>query len=64
MFYNILFPENALLYQNLIVAAGLSSNDFARRFGTVYVFNITIGTVLHSMPVAHTFAFHNLITRH
>jgi len=59
--YIILVPEIILLYQNIIlVAIGFSSNGYARRFGIVYALNVTIGIVLHNLPFAHTFAFHNL----
>jgi len=64
MMYDILVPENVLLYQNLIAVFCFSSNGYARRSGTADALNITIGTVLHSLLVAHTFAFHNLITHH
>ena len=64
MIYIILVPEIVLLYQNVIAAIGFSSNGYARRFGTVYPLHVMIGTVLHNLPVAHAFAFHNLITHH
>jgi len=60
MIYNILVPETVFLYQNIIVAIGFSSNGYARRFGIVYSLNVMIGSVLHNLFVAHTFAFHNL----
>jgi hypothetical protein len=60
MIYNILVPEIVLLYQNIIVAISFSSNGCARRFGIVYALNVTKVIVLHNLPFAHTFEFHNL----
>jgi hypothetical protein len=60
MIYNILVPEAVLLFQNIIVLIGFSSNGYARRFGILYALNVIIGIILHNLPVVHTFAFHNL----